>query len=252
MARPCCSCPTANGAALFMPKARAVDGAPQAGLAFPLYATALWLFWVAGRQTGVDVMACRAARRPAAGPGCGCGAAPGWPRSFATLSHSLALCWPAGARQRDRTVASLPEGAVAYSPGGLDTLRARGRTRVRRRDRRLVHHLSGQRACRARPRTNGAAMPSRDSGVTYMVADWTDYDPDDRRLRHQPRPQRYPPVRTVSRRQSHPMILPQMLRRSTVLDALGGLPGARVAARELKRRRRHRGTRAPKSAAKIA
>ena len=28
----------------------------QQFLAFPLYATALWLFWVAGRQAGVDTM----------------------------------------------------------------------------------------------------------------------------------------------------------------------------------------------------
>ncbi len=26
-------------------------------LAFPLYATAIWLLWVAGRQTGIDTMA---------------------------------------------------------------------------------------------------------------------------------------------------------------------------------------------------
>jgi thiol:disulfide interchange protein DsbD len=65
-----------------------------------------------------------------------------------------------------------------------------------------------------------------DSGVIYMIADWTNYDPDiaDFIEGHGrsgiPLYLVYPPVKGAE-----PMILPQILTRSTVLEALEVVTG---------------------------
>lgn len=45
-----------GGARALMPKPGPWMETLKQLLAFPLYATAIWLFWVAGRQTGVNTM----------------------------------------------------------------------------------------------------------------------------------------------------------------------------------------------------
>lgn len=144
-------------------------------LAFPLYGTALWLFWVAGRQAGVDLMAAALL-----------GALlitfalwlwnERWPRRvFALLCIAGALglaSWRPAVSDREQ---ALPEGAVAFAPQRLQQLVAAGRpVFVDVTADWCITCLANEKAVLSQARVRSAF---RDHGVTYMVADWTDYDP---------------------------------------------------------------------------
>ena len=94
-------------------------------LAFPLYATALWLFWVAGRQAGVDVMAAAllGALLLALALWLWRGGLPARTLAAACAACAVAiLFWRPAAG--GAAGAHLPAGSVAYSPQRLEQLLA--------------------------------------------------------------------------------------------------------------------------------
>jgi thiol:disulfide interchange protein len=189
-------------------------------LAFPLYATALWLFWVAGRQAGVDLMAAAL---------------------LGALLLALALwLWRAGTARRllatacavaaislafwrppheDGAGSALPADSVVYSPTQLRALRAEGRSvfvdvtadwciTCLANEKAVLHTATVQEAFRS-------------SGVVYMVADWTDYDTDIAAFVAEHGRSGIPLYVLYSGASgSEPRLLPQLLRQSTLLEAL--------------------------------
>jgi len=206
-------------------------------LAFPLYATALWLFWVAGRQLGVNAMAAAL---------------------FGALLLALAL-WSWGGGRAARTVSlacaagalllalwrpaggdpaqALAEGRQPYSPQALEQLLARGEP--------VFVDVTADWCitCLANERAVLDTAVVRDAfetrGVTYMVADWTDYDPliADFVASHGrsgiPLYVLYDPAGGTA-----PRILPQLLRRGALLEVLESVsPGPREGLAAMKNQR---------------
>lgn len=196
-------------------------------LAFPLYATALWLFWVAGRQTSIDVMAATllGALLIALGLWLWRGAlfAKGTAVACIVLAVVFASWRPA---QLDQGT-TLPEGTVAYSPAALSDLIADGKpVFVDVTADWCITCLANERAVLLTSRVQEAF---RKSGVTYMIADWTDYDPviADFVASHD---RSGIPLYVLYSGTQTPRVLPQLLRTKTVLTALEDVTGLSVAA----------------------
>ena len=111
-------------------------------LAFPLYATAIWLLWVAGRQTGVNGISVLLAGMLLLALGLWLWRYAGWPRLFSVLFTVLALsaiASPLVTRQRQQR---------PIFTGVLATTTGRRAAGICQRNGRLVHHLYRQRAHR--------------------------------------------------------------------------------------------------------
>ena len=189
-------------------------------LAFPLYATAVWLLWVAGRQTGVDTMALALSGAVTLALGLWLFGQQGWRRGTAVACFALAVVL-GSMRGLDANTDSSKSasGKLAWSDRGVATLRSEGKP--------VFVDVTADwcLTCKA----NQATVLSTDelaeafaaSGVVYMVADWTNYDPDIAELleRHGrtgiPLYLMYPADPGVE-----PRILPQLLTRAAVLDAI--------------------------------
>lgn len=189
-------------------------------LAFPLYATALWLFWIAGRQVSVDLMAAAL---------------------FGALLLALALwLWRGGLLSRSVAAACLavtfsvifwrpvdsgavpdrlPAGSIAYSPQRLGQLLARGDpVFVDVTADWCITCLANEKTVLARASVQQAF---KTNGVTYMVADWTDYDPQIAEFVASHGRSGIPLyVLYDGQGGSAPRLLPQLLRTRVVLDAL--------------------------------
>jgi thiol:disulfide interchange protein len=190
-------------------------------LAFPLYATAIWLFWVAGRQAGVNTMAAALSGALLLALGL-------WLWRYAHLGRLAALICVLAALARgswrglDETAggpARLAEGKLPWSEQALADLRAAGTP--------VFVDVTADWCitCKA----NESAVLLTDEmkaafaahGVVYMVADWTNYDADIAGLlrRHQrtgiPLYLMYP-----GDPGAEPLLLPQLLTFNTVLEAL--------------------------------
>ncbi|MFV8819749.1 protein-disulfide reductase DsbD family protein [Haliea sp. E17] len=193
-------------------------------LAFPLYAAAVWLLWVAGRQTGVNTMAAVLG-------------------GAVTLALALWL-WQLGQWRRWLAVAFA---GATIALGSLHNLDPRGDSTASSADylRWTEDSLAELRAegvpvfvdvtadwcitCLA----NEAAVLSRNDvqeafrqrGVAYMVADWTNHDPAIAHFIARygrtgiPLYLLYP-----ADAQAEPLILPQILTPGTVLQAIDSLP----------------------------
>ena len=191
-------------------------------LAFPLYATALWLFWVAGRQAGVDVMAATLLGALAI-------AFALWLWRGRLVARALALlCFGAAvalAAWRPEPVGSTDiqggDDRVAYSPSVLAQRLAAGeRVFVDVTADWCITCLANERAVLD---TDVVQEAFRTANVTYMVADWTDYDEDiaDFVASHG---RSGIPLYVLYDGAREAVILPQLLRKATVLDTLAALP----------------------------
>ena len=194
-------------------------------LAFPLYATALWLFWVVGRQAGVDAMATSLL-------GALLLALALWAWRRGRLARLLSVACSAAAlllalwRPGAPGDSGQPDaGHLAYTPLRLQELLDSGRP--------VFVDVTADWCitCLANERTVLATRPVREafrsSGVAYLVADWTDYDPAiaDFVASHGrsgiPLYVLYDPASGAA-----PQLLPQLLRRGVLLEALEGLSPA--------------------------
>lgn len=191
-------------------------------LAFPLYASAIWLLWVAGRQAGVNTMAAallgglfialalwlwRAVLwRQVAAAGC--------------VAVAIALAaLPGDAAPGAQRVAA---GTQAWSPRALADLRASGQSVfVDVTADWCITCLANERAVLDTEEVR-AAFHAGD--VAYMIADWTNYDPEIAEFLRQhgrngiPFYILYPADPAAS-----PIILPQILTRGTVLEAINSV-----------------------------
>ncbi|MEM6300398.1 MAG: protein-disulfide reductase DsbD domain-containing protein [Pseudomonadota bacterium] len=199
-------------------------------LAFPLYATALWLFWVAGRQVGIDFMAATLLGALLLALGIWLWSSGGvFIRSVSVIclviATSLALWRPElGEPGKSR----LPMGAIAYSPERLAELRRSGRdVFVDVTADWCITCLANERAVLA---TDAVQDAFRQQDVVYMVADWTDYDPviADFVESHG---RSGIPLYVVYAGEKSPKVLPQILRKQTVLGALPNTTQPRLAVR---------------------
>lgn len=188
-------------------------------LAFPLYATAIWLLWVAGRQTGVNTMAIALLGALLIGLGLWLWRYTGWAKGLAVACIALAAT-VAGWRGLDvSTQSDLSRGEVAWSEQGLKELRAAGQpVFVDVTADWCISCIANEQAVLY---TDEITAAFEAKGVTYMVADWTNYDADIAAFltRHGrngiPFYILYSPDPAIE-----PRVLPQILTKSMVLDAL--------------------------------
>ncbi len=190
-------------------------------LAFPLYGTAIWLLWVAGRQTGVNTMTAALSGALLLAMGLWLWRYGGWRKGLA-VACALAAISLGSWRSLDENgghSAQLAAGRVAWSEQQVAQQRDAGRP--------VFVDVTADWCitCIA----NEAAVLNTDEmtaaftahGVVYMVADWTNHNAAIAALLEQhgrtgiPLYLMYPADPSLA-----PLILPQILTKNTMLDAL--------------------------------
>ena len=190
-------------------------------LAFPLYATAIWLLWVAGRQTGVNTMATALSGALVLALGLWLWRYGSWRRILAAacVVGALGLGAWRPANENPALASAAAEGRVSWSEQALTQLRREGSA--------VFVDVTAD-WCLTCIANEAAVLNSEemttafaDRGVVYMVADWTNYDADIARFLEShgrsgiPLYLLYPADLSRS-----PLLLPQILTKSTVMDAL--------------------------------
>lgn len=211
-----------SGAArALMPKPGAWMETLKQFLAFPLYATAIWLFWVAGRQTGVNTMTAALAGALLLALGL-------WLWNDRRLRQAMAVTCLVGAvalgslRGLDAGndgVAQLSRGQLPWSEQGVAAQRTAGKpVFVDVTADWCITCLANESAVLF---TDDMVQAFAEHGVVYMVADWTNQDANIAALLQQhgrngiPLYLMYPADPAAA-----PLVLPQLLSKKTVLEAL--------------------------------
>ncbi|MEM8561301.1 MAG: protein-disulfide reductase DsbD [Pseudomonadota bacterium] len=204
-----------------MPKPGAWMDTLKQFLAFPLYATALWLLWVAGRQTGVNTMTAALAGALFIALGLWLWRYGNWSKAVAVACVVGAIglgAWRAG---DEGGLQSAPKRAntVAWSEQDIQALRASGTpVFVDVTADWCITCLANESAVLFTDRMTEAFA---DHGVVYMVADWTNYDADIAAyLRKYDRSGIPLYLMYPGNTEAEPMLLPQLLTHDTVLAAL--------------------------------
>ena len=176
MATPMVAISMSDTARRWLPKPGAWMETLKQVMAFPLYLTAVWLLWVAGKQGGVDTMAAAAAGLVMLALGLTL------IRGGATARVVGLICMVSaimlGSVRGDATSIDKGErdGIVAWSPERLQTLRAQGTpVFVDVTADWCITCLANEQAVLF---TDDMTRAFEAAGVTYMVADWTNYDPE--------------------------------------------------------------------------
>ncbi len=211
-----------SGAArALMPKPGAWMETLKQFLAFPLYATALWLFWVAGRQTGINTMTAALGGALVLALGLWL-----WNDSRARRILALTCLLIAaglgslrGLDDTGRNAARLASGHVAWSEEQVAALRAAGNpVFVDVTADWCITCIANETAVLL---TDDMVQAFADHGVVYMVADWTNQDADIAALLKKHGRNGIPLYLAYAPDAGKPpIILPQVLTRQTVLDAL--------------------------------
>ncbi len=145
-------------------------------MAFPLYLTAVWLLWVAGKQAGLDAMAAALAGLVLLALGLYLYRGAAWQRILALLIIAAALSLASVRGDKQETTAVSAPGTVTYSADALSGLRSEGvPVFVDVTADWCITCLANEQAVLFTDSTREAFEAA---GVVYMVADWTDYDPD--------------------------------------------------------------------------
>jgi thiol:disulfide interchange protein DsbD len=196
-------------------------------LAFPLYGTAIWLLWVAGRQTGVNTMATALSGALILALGLWLWRYGSWRRGLAALCVLLALGLGAWRPASEVGAGGRADGRIAWSEQSLDQLRRDGRpVFVDVTADWCITCIANETAVLLTEEMEAAFAAH---GVVYMVADWTNYDPDIARFLAShgrtgiPLYLLYPADPGLE-----PLMLPQILTKSTVLEALQAVSGEKV------------------------
>ena len=219
MALPMVAISSSATARAWLPKPGAWMDTLKQVMAFPLYLTAVWLLWVAGKQSGVDTMAAAAAGLVMLALGL-------------TLLQGHTVARAAGAvclvgavllggvrGDAGTTATDEREGTVRWSPEALASLRAQGTpVFVDVTADWCITCLANEQAVLF---TDEMTRAFADAGVTYMVADWTNYDPEIGTFVREHGRNGIPLyVMYAGNLQSAPLILPQILTTGIVRDAL--------------------------------
>ncbi len=216
-----------SGAArALMPKPGAWMETLKQLLAFPLYGTAIWLFWVAGRQTGVNTMTAALAGALLLAMGLWLWHHQWWRRVLAAacLLAAVGLGSVRGLDADNSGTAPLAADRAVWSEQAVAELRGAGRPvfvdvtadwciTCIANETAVLHSDAIQQAFAAH-------------GAAYLVADWTNQDPAIAALLKQhgrsgiPLYLMYP-----ADPRAQPQILPQILTKTLVLDALASASG---------------------------
>ena len=189
-------------------------------LAFPLYATAVWLLWVAGKQSGVDTMAAALAGMVMLALGLWLyrGSVGRKLTAVACLLMAIGLATVRGAPPADAASAGR-DGTVPWSEETLAGLLAEGvPVFVDVTADWCITCLANEQAVLFTEEMQAAFT---DAGVVYMIADWTQYDPVIGRFVNShgrsgiPLYVMYPPEG-----EGEPFLLPQLLTENIMLSAL--------------------------------
>jgi thiol:disulfide interchange protein DsbD len=195
-------------------------------LAFPLYGTAIWLLWVAGRQTGVNTMAVALGGALMLALALWLWRQGGWRRGLAAGFVLVAVAMGSwrGLDENGTHAAQLADGKVPWSERQLADLRAAGRpVFVDVTADWCITCIANEVTVLNSDEVNEAFASN---GVVYMIADWTNYNPDIARFleRHGrsgiPLYLLYPPDPRAD-----PVKLPQILSKNAVLQALSDISG---------------------------
>ena len=215
-----------GGARALMPKPGPWMETLKQFLAFPLYGAAIWLLWVAGRQTGVNTMAAVLAGALVLTMALWLWSMGGWKRSAAIVCALLALglgSWR-GLDEAGTAEVALADGRVPWSEAALAQLRQDGKpVFVDVTADWCITCLANENAVLF---TDAMTDAFNRHGVVYMVADWTNYDADIARFISSHGRTGIPlylmyPANTAEQ----PMILPQILTSDTVIQALEAVSG---------------------------
>ena len=223
MAAPMVAISMSDTARRWLPKPGAWMETLKQVMAFPLYLTAVWLLWVAGKQSGVDTMAAAAAGLVLLALGLTL------LRGGATARIVGLICMVSavmlGSVRGDATTSvgkGGRDGIVAWSPERLQTLRAQGTpVFVDVTADWCITCLANEQAVLF---TDEMSRAFEAAGVTYMVADWTNYDPEigvfvrEHGRNGIPLYVMYP-----GNLQAAPTILPQLLTANIVTEALASV-----------------------------
>jgi thiol:disulfide interchange protein len=188
-------------------------------LAFPLYATAIWLLWVAGRQTGVNTMAVAMLGALLIALGLWLWRYPGWHKGLA-LACLIGAASIAGWRGFDVTTQRVgPDNHIAWSKVRLEALLADGQpVFVDVTADWCISCIANEQAVLL---TDEITAAFKDQGVVYMVADWTNYDADIAAFLAGYGRNGIPfYIMYFADSSREPLILPQLLTKSTVLKAI--------------------------------
>ncbi len=197
------------------------------GLAFPMYAAALWLLWVLGRQVGVDGLVLVLGgivlmgfalwwRGPLAGPAKRLAAGLLLLLAWSPVVIVTTLAPRASSASGDAATSAGP--AEPWSPERVDALRAEGRPVF------VNFTAAWCISCLANERMalSGDAFEAtlRDTGAAYLKADWTDADPRITAALAAFGRSGVPLYVVYPAGGGEPVVLPQLLTRDTVADAL--------------------------------
>jgi thiol:disulfide interchange protein DsbD len=191
-------------------------------MAFPLYLTAVWLLWVAGKQSGVDAMAAAAAGVVLLALGLMLLRGGSVARVIAVVCMMAAMVLGGVRGEPSGTSGKAArEGTVAWSPERLQSLQAQGTpVFVDVTADWCITCLANEQAVLF---TDDMTRAFEEAGVTYMVADWTNYDPVIGAFVREHGRNGIPLYVLYSgNRGKAPVILPQLLTRNIVMEALAG------------------------------
>lgn len=194
-------------------------------LAFPLYATAIWLLWVAGRQTGVNTMTAALSGALVMALGLWLWN-DRWPRRLLAVACLLAAIGLGATRGLDdgSRSAELTNGHIPWSEEQVAALRDAGKpVFVDVTADWCITCIANETAVLL---TDDMIKAFAHHGVVYMVADWTNHDADIAGLLKKHGRNGIPLYLMYSADTSRPpMILPQVLTKKTVLEALESVSG---------------------------
>lgn len=210
-----------SGAArALMPKPGAWMDTLKQLLAFPLYATAIWLLWVAGRQTGVNTMTAALSGALMLAFGLWLWHHHWWRKvlALACLAAAVGLASLHNLDARKDTD-NLAAGHIAWSEETVAALRDAGNpVFVDVTADWCITCIANETAVLL---TDDMVEAFADHGVTYVVADWTNQDADIADLLKRHGRNGIPLYLMYAADTAEaPLILPQLLTKQTVLKAL--------------------------------
>jgi thiol:disulfide interchange protein len=220
MAAPMVALSASDRARRWLPKPGAWMETLKQIMAFPLYLTAVWLLWVAGKQNGVDTMAAAAAGLVMLALGLTLLRGGRIARAIGSVCLlSAILLGGVRGEPSDAATANARDGIVTWSPAALASLRAQGLpVFVDVTADWCITCLANEQAVLF---TDEMTQAFAASEVTYMVADWTNYDPGIGEFVRQHGRNGIPLyVMYSGGPQTPPVILPQLLTTRIMMEAL--------------------------------
>ncbi|MFT4613393.1 MAG: thiol:disulfide interchange protein [Bacteroidia bacterium] len=190
-------------------------------LAFPLYATAIWLFWVAGRQTGINTMTSALVGALMLALGLWLWDHRRWRKAVALgcIGIAISLGNVRGLDPEAGTTSGAHAGKVVWSAQEVENLRRAGQP--------VFVDVTADWCitCKANEAavllTEDMTQAFENHDVVYMVADWTNHNANIAGLLKKHGRTGIPLYLMYAGDSSiDPLILPQILTKSTVLDAL--------------------------------